>query len=116
AGALGAIVAAGRETDPEGPWLLSADSARALALLPLAVRFGASTPSTIAWMRAGARPRVIAHLLDRLIEAPSDMSDEELRQWANRQLNDIADEYIRPANNDEEQALIAAMLVARGAS
>ena len=25
----------GRETDPEGPWLLPADSARTIALLPL---------------------------------------------------------------------------------
>jgi hypothetical protein len=116
AGALGAIVAAGRETDPEGPWLLPADSARALALLPLAVRFGAATPSTIAWIRAGARPRVVAHLLDRLIEAPSDMDDDDLRSWASRQLKDIADEYIRPATGDEERALITAMLVGRRAS
>jgi hypothetical protein len=67
-------------------------------------------------MRAGARPRVVAHLLDRLIEAPSDMDDEDLRSWASRQLKDIADEYIRPATSDEERALIAAMLVGRGAS
>jgi superfamily II DNA/RNA helicase len=116
AGALGAIVAAGRETDREGPWPLPADSARALALLPLAVRFGAGSSSTIAWMRAGARPRVVAHLLDRLIEAPSDMDDEDLRSWASRQLKDIADEYIRLAASDEERALISAMLVGRRTS
>ncbi|MGZ3148032.1 DEAD/DEAH box helicase [Lentzea chajnantorensis] len=117
AGALGAIVAAGRETDPDGPWQLSDSSARSLALLPLAVRFGAGNPNTIAWMRAGARPRVVSHLLDQLIQPPSDIStDEDLRAWASRTLMDIGDEFIIPGRNDDEKALIAAMLIARGAS
>lgn len=113
AGTLSAIVAAGRDNDPDGPWGLPENSARALALLPLAIRFGAGTPSIIAWMRAGARPRVLAHLLDRLIGTPSGLDDEALRIWANRQLNLIADDRVQPATNSEEQALISAMIVSR---
>lgn len=117
AGALGAIVAAGKETDPDGPWQLPADSARSLSLLPLAVRLGAGTPTTIAWMRAGVRPRAVAHLLDQLLQPPSDVtSDEDLKAWASRTLMDVADDFVILGRTEDERALIAAMLIARAAS
>ncbi|WP_155981272.1 DEAD/DEAH box helicase [Nocardia sp. BMG111209] len=111
AGALGAIVAAGRESEPDGIWDLPEDSARVLALLPLAIRYGAGTPSAIAWMRAGARPRVVAHLLDRLIIAPIGLDDKALHTWARAQLRNIATRQIEPAITDEERTLVDAMVV-----
>ncbi|WP_433521581.1 hypothetical protein ACQPZ2_30305 [Nocardia pseudovaccinii] len=115
AGALGAIVAAGRESEPEAIWDLPDDSARMLALLPLAIRYGAGTPSTIAWMRAGARPRVVAHLLDRLVGAPIGLDDKALHTWARVQLRNIATRQIEPATTDEERALVNAMVVSGAA-
>lgn len=116
AGALGATVAAGQEADPQGPWDLPGESARALALLPLAIRLGAGTPGAIAWMRAGARPRAVAHMLDGRIAVPHELDDDELRVWAWRSLQQIGDLTLDPAESDDERALLASLILARGAA
>lgn len=116
AGALGAVVAAGREFDADGPWEMSDRSGRALNLLPIALRLGAGSPSVVAWMRAGVRPRVLAHMLDRLTPAPSDMDDEELRRWAVRSLRDIEGGTLSLVQSDRERRLLAAMNILRDAS
>lgn len=113
AGALGAIVAAGQEAEGDEPWGLQADAARALSLLPLAIRLGAGSPASIAWMRAGARPRAVAHLLSRRVETPADLDDDALREWARQRLREIADFTLDVADSLEERRLIAAMLIAR---
>lgn len=115
AGALGAIVAGGQEAEGDDPWRLSADAARALALLPLAVRLGAGSPAAIAWMRAGARPRVVAHLLSCRIDAP-DLDDDALREWARQRLDERGDFTLDVADSPEERRLITAMLIARTVS
>ncbi len=112
AGALGAIVAAGRENSAAPTWDLPEDSTRTLALLPLAIRYGAGSPSVIAWMRAGARPRVVAHLLDRLVHPPAGLDDDALHSWARTQLRSIGRREIEPANTEEERALINALVTA----
>ena len=116
AGTLGAIVSAGQETEGDDPWAMPPDAARPLALLPLAIRLGAGTPLSIAWMRAGARPRVVAHLLSRRVETPpnlNELDDDTLRTWARSRLDEIADQNLDPAQNPEERALLAAMIIAR---
>jgi hypothetical protein len=64
-------------------------SAQALARLPLAMRFGSGSGSVLALIRAGARPRVVAHLIDR-IAAPAESSDDEtLERWASQVLRNV---------------------------
>ncbi|GAB3219282.1 hypothetical protein GCM10027447_01770 [Glycomyces halotolerans] len=109
AGGIGAIVTEGKAADPDGPWQLGAVSERLLSLLPLAVRYGAATPSTVAWMRAGARPRVVAHLLNDLIPAPEDLDDEGLQQWAWRELRALRDGHAVQCRTEAEQEIIAAL-------
>lgn len=113
AGALGAIVAAGSEAASDSVWAIPSAATRSLALLPLAVRLGADTPPTIAWMRAGARPRVMAHLLSQRVAAPPDLDDEGLRSWAATKLPEIGDLSSRVFESDAERTLIAAMTIAR---
>jgi DEAD/DEAH box helicase len=116
AGTLGAIVSAGQEAEGDDPWAMPPDAARPLALLPLAIRLGAGTPLSIAWMRAGARPRVVAHLLSHRVETPSNLNeldDDALRTWARSRLDEIAEQNLDPAQNPEERALLAAMVIAR---
>ncbi|WP_078661358.1 DEAD/DEAH box helicase [Streptomyces sp. NRRL B-24484] len=88
AGALGAVVAAGREVEESDLWNLQQHSTmRSLNLLPLAIRLGAGTPEVIAWMRAGARPRHVAHLLESIAPIASPWrDDEELRNSARKLL------------------------------
>jgi RAD3-like DEAD/DEAH box helicase/helicase-like protein len=116
AGALGAIVSAGQEAEGDDPWAIPPDSSRSLALLPLAIRLGASTPLSIAWMRAGARPRVVAHLLSHRVEEPPDLEqldDDALRAWARAKLDEIAEQVFDPAVTDEERAMLATVAFAR---
>lgn len=53
AGAIGAIVATGREEDPDRPWWFPEESLRYLTLLPLAVRSGTAHCGCLAGRTAG---------------------------------------------------------------
>ena len=112
AGALVAVVATGAEEDqdPEGVWVLSAPAQRALALLPLGVRLGASSPEALALMRAGARPRVLAHLLASRVSVPEIDDDEELRIWASAIVESLDEsEFLDTiAQSDQERELLVA--------
>ena len=126
AGALVAIVATGAEEDSanedggtedrgdedgeEGIWAISAEAQRTLALLPLGVRFGAGSPESIALMRAGVRPRVLAHLLASRIPVPEGSDDAELWTWASTIVQSLEDPAFLDslAQSDAERELFRA--------
>ena len=114
AGALGAVVAAGRENDPNGPWEgISETSLRHLNLLPLAVRFGTNSPEVTAWVRAGARPRRLGHLLADILPPPPTLDDEEMRRYCSRQLSRHPDFVLGCARTPDEHALVRALIQTR---
>jgi hypothetical protein len=115
AGALGAIVATGREEDLDGPWDLPPESLRSLTLLPLAVRSGAATPEALAWIRAGAQPRIAAHVLSRMITLPEALDDEELQRQAYRRLSELTEDMTVGDVVPQHQPLIRALGVVRDA-
>ena len=114
AGALAAIVATGREEDPDGPWELSPESLRSLTLLPLAVRSGAATPEVLAWIRAGAQPRVAAHVLGSITALPAVVDDEELQRQAYRRLSELTEDAAG-AVEPQHQPLLRALSIVRDA-
>lgn len=114
AGALGAVVAAGRENDPDGPWQEVPDiSLRHLNLLPLAVRFGTNSPEVTAWVRAGARPRRVGHLIAEIIPPPPTSDDEEMRRYCSRQLSRHSDFVLTCARTPDERSLLRALIQTR---
>jgi hypothetical protein len=115
AGALGAIVATGREEDSTGPWALPEDSLRCLSLLPLSVRSGATTPEVLAWIRAGVQPRIAAHILSELIRPPEGYSDEQLRRWAYGRLTELGETMAADIEDIQHQRVIRALGVVRDA-
>lgn len=115
AGGIGALVTTGREHDPHGPWELPEESHRHLTLLPLAVRSGVASPETLAWVRAGAQPRVVAHALTQVIDAPPEFDDEQLRTWAGRWLEVLLDYPPAPAEASGGDQLVRALAVTRDA-
>ena len=126
AGALVAIVATGVEEDAaeeeganqngangdgnQGIWAISALAQRALALFPLGVRLGAGSPEAIALMRAGARPRALAHLLAIRIPVPEGSDDAELWTWASTIVRSLEDPAFldSTAKSDAERELFRA--------
>ncbi len=93
----------------------SEPSRQELERLPVVLRFGASNPIALALLRAGARPRVIAHLLADLLEPPSeDLNDEALREWAGNALRGI-DGSVDLDPETESGRLIARYVLARDA-
>jgi superfamily II DNA/RNA helicase len=109
AGGIGAIITEGSAAEPWSPWDLNSQSVRSLALLPLGVRYGAASPSTIAWMRAGVRPRTVAHLLDELVDAPETLDDEGLQRWAWQELQAIRQGHTMLGRTETERRLIQAL-------
>ncbi len=112
AGALVAVLSTAAEEDeaPDDLWVLSAPAQRSLALLPLGVRLGASSPEALALMRAGARPRVLAHLLASRVPLPDMDDDEELRIWASTVVESLAEpDFLDTiAQSDPERELLRA--------
>lgn len=111
AGALVAVLATGgEEDDPDDVWVLSRSAQRALALLPLGVRLGASSPEALALMRAGARPRVLAQLLASRVPHSDTDDDEELRIWASTVVESLAEpDFLDTiAQSDPERELLRA--------
>jgi hypothetical protein len=70
---------------PNGP-VRSPESVAALRELPLAIRYGCPTRSTLAWFRFGIRLRRPAHLLARLFPVPEGVqADADVRTWIRQQ-------------------------------
>jgi hypothetical protein len=109
AGGIGATITEGGAAEPGGTWDLNPQSQRTLALLPLGIRFGADAPSTIAWMRAGVRPRTVAHLLNELIPAPRAFDDDDLQYWAWHELQTLRQGGTSLGRNEAEQRLVEAL-------
>lgn len=88
----------------------------ALERLPVALRFGAADEKALALLRAGARPRAVAHVLARRLSPPTDgANDEALGVWARTQLSRFVETFDAMAFNDAEQQLLARYLLTRGA-
>jgi hypothetical protein len=115
AGALGAIVTTGRLEAPDGPWELSVGSLRSLALLPLAVRSGVATPEVLAWIRAGAQPRIAAHILSTIVALPTDLDDDTLQRQAYRRLAELTEQAAAGAAEQQHQLLLRALGIVRDA-
>jgi hypothetical protein len=86
AGGLAALWLVGAEqaeaNEAYAGWALTDDQRRALDMLPIAVRCGAGTRSSLAWFRFGVRHRVGAHLLARSFPLPADVEDDaDVRRW-----------------------------------
>ncbi|WP_406516537.1 DEAD/DEAH box helicase [Streptomyces sp. NBC_00134] len=117
AGAMGAIVTTACETELQpGRWELPEACSRALSLLPFAVRWGAGNPGVIAWMRAGVRPRVVAHMLERrmpLTPSADWMNDEDLLRLAARHLAQTPEWVMEAMEGDRERELFRAMSCVR---
>ncbi len=117
AGALLAVIVTGQddENNTDGLWTLAPSAQRALSLLPLGIRLGAAKPEALALMRAGVRPRVLAHLLADRIQVPDGEDDEALRTWAFRVVDDLGNPAFVEAITEtepERELLAAAALVA----
>ena len=110
AGALVAIVLTGAESDPEGPWQIPTASLAALGRLPVAIRSGAANPAVLALSRAGVRPRVVAHLLARLLALPAGLEDQEYGTWAAGIIRRLAEpEFVQGLTSaPSERALLVA--------
>lgn len=115
AGALGAIVATGREEDPDGPWGLPEESLRCLTLLPLAVRSGAASPEVLAWIRAGVQPRAAAHMLSELLPAPEGETDDQLQRWAYGRFMELLEGSLVGVTTPEHDRILQALAALRDA-
>lgn len=109
AGAILATVVTGAEHEPDGPWSLGPGPMGELARLPIAMRFGAGDPAPLALMRAGLRPRVVAHLAAELSPPPEDADDAALARWAWQTLKDLATvEFLQGIGDAEPRAVLRA--------
>jgi hypothetical protein len=115
AGAVVAIVANEAEHEPDRGWNLSEESLRTLNLLPLAIRYGADTPEALAWMRAGVRTRVAAHMLNRIQPPPEGLTDEALQRWAFGRLRELAEGAILGVTTPEQDRIVKALETVRQA-
>jgi hypothetical protein len=87
---------------------LPAQSQASLELLPIALRYGA-VGVALAFIRAGARPRVVAHLLARLVPDPPDgVGADELQMWAGQQMSELMDRLHELQITQTELALLEA--------
>lgn len=85
-----------------------------LQRLPVALRFGASGRVPLALLRAGARPRVIAHhLARRLVPALKDLSDEQLQTWATAEIAWVMENLHDFAQDIDELRLLGQFGLAR---
>ncbi|MHB8658967.1 MAG: DEAD/DEAH box helicase [Solirubrobacteraceae bacterium] len=113
AGAMAAVVDLAVESG-DRPELL-AQSRTPLELLPVALRYGASGDLPLAFMRAGVRPRVVAHLLaTHALAAPSGVDAAELQAWAGRQLDTLEDQIPNLRLSESDRVVLEAFLRTRG--
>jgi hypothetical protein len=113
AGLLAAILDVAIEEEAvEAP---SEASRQSLQRLPVVLRLGASDPQALALLRAGARPRAIAHLLADILEPPENLPDNDLQEWARAQLRGLEETLERPDIEQETKRVLAQFLLAREA-
>ncbi|MGO8905640.1 MAG: DEAD/DEAH box helicase [Solirubrobacteraceae bacterium] len=94
----------------------AASSRDALERLPIALRLGAGDQIPLALLRAGARPRLLAHLLARRLDPPEQgLNDDALRDWARGKLAKLEEDVDEVAADTQERQLIAQFLLARQA-
>ena len=94
-----------------GPSLQPAAQA-ALERLPISLRVGASDRTALGFIRAGARPRAVAHLLaERIGPAPEGTDDDGIRQWASDRLFRLPDHLDLADLTQREQQLVTDYLV-----
>ena len=106
AGALAAVIDVAVEAGALSD--LPTDSHAALELLPIALRHGA-VGTALAFIRSGARPRAVAHLLARLAPSPPPVADaDELQMWAGRQTPELMDRLSELQITDDELAVLRA--------
>lgn len=106
AGAMAAVIDVAVEANDMPP--LPAESKAALELLPVALRYGA-VGNALAFVRAGARPRAVAHLFASLAsDAPQGFDANELQMWAGRQMSDLMDRLPGLEITERELALLQA--------
>ena len=98
----------GTQADVTAVWL-------ARALLPLAVRSGAATPEILAWIRAGAQPRVTAHILSSITALPEALDDDELQRQAYRQLRELTEGAAAGIAEPQHQPVLRALGIVRDA-
>jgi hypothetical protein len=85
-----------------------------LERLPIALRFGAANRTVLALIRAGARPRVVAHTLSRLLASPPEDADEaQLQSWAGQQVASLPEQLDDLDGADGEVELLRQYLIAR---
>jgi len=112
AGALAAVVELAIEAE-ELP-ALPETSQRTLELLPLALRYGAADDAPLALMRAGARPRVLAHLLASHTSPPPGETDlDRLLAWAADQLGRLDELVVERRLAGDDSSLLFAFLMSR---
>jgi hypothetical protein len=76
-----------------------------LALLPLAVRCGCGTPSSLGWFRFGIQLRRPAHILARTFPIPADVvGDTAAREWVGARLAEWLESDVVPDGVDEKLA------------
>ncbi|MGI8624888.1 MAG: DEAD/DEAH box helicase, partial [Solirubrobacteraceae bacterium] len=116
AGTMLAIVLTGAEKEPGGPWSLPAGPMGELAMLPVALRYGAANAGALALLQVGLRPRVVAHLAARVAPPPEAAADEEIVLWAwetVRRLETL--EFIDTVEDPAERATLRAAAHVRSA-
>lgn len=112
AGAMAAVIDLSVAAGDSAP--LPDRSQASLELLPIALRYGA-VGTALAFIRAGARPRVVAHLLARLApDAPDGVGADELQTWAGQQISERMDELQDLQITESERALLQAFARADG--
>lgn len=105
AGALAAVIDVAVQKGDVAP--LPNESQAALELLPVALRSGAMG-SALAFVRAGARPRAVAHLFARLAGNAPQVDADDLQIWAGRRMSELLDERGDAQLTDAESSLLDA--------
>jgi superfamily II DNA/RNA helicase len=86
------------------------ESQAALELLPLALRYGA-VGTALAFTRAGARPRAVAHLIAGLVTGtPLSANAEELLIWARREMESFIEQLPQLELSEANAALLHAFV------
>jgi hypothetical protein len=108
AGVFAALARLGTDAAEE-PWSCSSDERRVLNLMPLAIRFGCESVSSLAWYRWGFRRRRIAHLLAAHLPPPEGLEDPELAAWVRNQARRIVRGEDPPGLTDAEALVISSL-------
>jgi DEAD/DEAH box helicase len=112
AGGLAALFAAAEEAEVGDEWALTALSRLSLEMLPLAIRNGCGTRSSLSWFRFGIRHRRVAHLLASRMPVPAELTtDEEIEAFVANARNVWTEGAVDLPGTDAEQAVLTAARV-----